>query len=191
MAVYINTLIGGDITVGSGGSPAPATRATTIITTQQDGTQELLVEGDTYGDITQWLVTNGFRTDYNPTWLKNITAIDIGTGSQEHPLTQIGGQAFQHCTTLTNVTMSNSIRGIGSLAFNGCTALQTVTIGGNISWIMEDIFGNCPNITSVTFQEMTMQEVQDVDDGYDMTMYPFGLPSGCVIHCSDGNITVS
>ena len=47
----------------------------------------------------------------------------------------IGDWAFDSCTSLTSVTIPNSVIGIGTGAFDGCTSLTSVTFanGSNIS----------------------------------------------------------
>ena len=46
MAVYINTLNGGSITIGSGGSPAPVANPKTVVTLTNGETKELDFVGD-------------------------------------------------------------------------------------------------------------------------------------------------
>lgn len=82
---------------------------------------------------------------------------------------------FANCTKLTSITLASTVERVAGNAFSGCTAL-----------------------TSVTFQGKTMQQVREL--GYPSTgttyfgpqarAYPFGLPTGCQITCSDGTFTV-
>src|SRR5690349_14175412 len=44
------------------------------------------------------------------------------------PVTSIGDAAFQNCTSLTNVTIPDSVTTIGTNAFSYCTSLTSVTI---------------------------------------------------------------
>ena len=46
-------------------------------------------------------------------WVKTITSVDFGIGSQANPLTTISEWAFCYCENLTSVTISSSIRNIG------------------------------------------------------------------------------
>ena len=141
MAVYINTLIGGDITIGSGGSsPAghPETRFTleggTVETANITGTLDK-----------QWLNDNGYLNVSNMVWLKTITQVDIG-----NTVTSIGQGAFHECDGLTSVTIPNSVTSMGSSTFADCTNLTSVTIGEGVTSIEDSAFINCSGLTNVT-----------------------------------------
>ena len=54
------------------------------------------------------------------------------------------------CTSLTSVTISNSVTSIGWGAFLECESLASVTIGNNVTIIGHSAFGVCTNLTSVT-----------------------------------------
>jgi hypothetical protein len=62
----------------------------------------------------------------------------------------IPNNAFDNCTTLTNVTMPGRVNGIGNSAFVNCTSLESVTIGSNVNSIGNDAFSNCSSLESVT-----------------------------------------
>ena len=65
-------------------------------------------------------------------------------------VTSIGSSAFSDCTSLTSVTIPNSVTSIGSSAFSGCTSLTSVTIPNSVTWIGEYAFSGCSSLTSVT-----------------------------------------
>ena len=44
----------------------------------------------------------------------------------------IGDNVFKNYTTLTSVTIPNSVTSIGESAFEGCTELESVTIGNSV-----------------------------------------------------------
>jgi hypothetical protein len=65
------------------------------------------------------------------------------------PVTSIGGYAFYYCTSLTSVTIPNSVTSIGSYAFCDCSSLSSVTIGTNVTRIADRAFNWCTRLTSV------------------------------------------
>ena len=79
--------------------------------------------------------------DYVPTSLKEV----IITGG-----TSIGSSAFYGCTSLTSVTIPDSVTSIGSGAFSGCTSLTLITIPDSVTSIGQSAFSGCTSLTSVT-----------------------------------------
>ena len=62
----------------------------------------------------------------------------------------IGGHAFEDCSSLTSVTIPNSVTSIGAWAFHGCSSLTSVTIPNSVTSIGSYAFYNCSGLTSVT-----------------------------------------
>ena len=65
-------------------------------------------------------------------------------------VTSIGNAAFYRCTGLTSVTIPDSVRGLGDRAFYWCSGLTSVTIGNGVKSIGGSAFFYCKNLTSVT-----------------------------------------
>ena len=64
-------------------------------------------------------------------------------------VTWIGQGAFSGCTGLTSITIPNSVTSIGWYAFSGCTGLTSITIPENVTSIGADVFQRCSSLTSI------------------------------------------
>ena len=65
-------------------------------------------------------------------------------------VTSIGDSAFSRCPSLTSVTIPDSVASIGDWAFHYCTSLIRVTIPDSVTEIGYDAFAHCDSLTSVT-----------------------------------------
>ena len=65
------------------------------------------------------------------------------------PVTSIGESAFYHCTSLTAVTVPDSVTTVGKGIFRGCTELTSISLPNSITELSDDIFFNCTKLSSV------------------------------------------
>lgn len=75
----------------------------------------------------------------------SLTSITI-----PNSVTTIGNSAFAACSGLTSVTIPNNVTTIGSEAFRGCIGLTDITIPNSVTFINGGVFYNCVGLTSVT-----------------------------------------
>ncbi|MGN0855193.1 MAG: leucine-rich repeat domain-containing protein, partial [Kiritimatiellia bacterium] len=68
-------------------------------------------------------------------------------------VTSIGNYAFYYCTSLTSVTIPDSVTSIGASAFYGCISLTGVTIPNSVESIGDSAFSGCTSLTSVTIPD--------------------------------------
>ena len=76
------------------------------------------------------------------------TEVDIIIPSiyKEIPVTIIGDSAFYFCTSLTSVTIPNSITNIGDSAFEGCANLTSIIIPNSVMNIGSSAFGGYKDV---------------------------------------------
>jgi hypothetical protein len=65
------------------------------------------------------------------------------------PVASIASNAFSSVTTLTNITIPNSVTNIGTGAFSGCSSLTSVTLGTNVATIGDGAFSYCYRLTGI------------------------------------------
>ena len=64
-------------------------------------------------------------------------------------VTTIGGEAFRDCRSLTSVTIPNGVTTIGGDAFSDCSSLTSVTIPNSVTTIGGWAFSGCTNLQKV------------------------------------------
>ena len=91
--------------------------------------------------------TNRYFSDYS-----GSVAIprSVTYNGKTYGVTSIGILAFYQCSSLTSVTIPNSVTNIGIGAFSGCSGLTLITIPENVTSIGEGAFENCINLESIT-----------------------------------------
>ena len=65
-------------------------------------------------------------------------------------VTSIGSSAFLGSSSLTSITIPNSVKSIGGGAFQYCRSLTSVTIGNSVTSIGDQAFLDCSSLTSIT-----------------------------------------
>ena len=74
-------------------------------------------------------------------YCSSLTSVTIGNS-----VTSIGGDAFAYCSSLTSVTIPNSVTSIGPGAFYLCSSLTSVTIGNSVTSIGDYAFADCGSL---------------------------------------------
>ncbi len=62
---------------------------------------------------------------------------------ENYNVTSIGHGAFAYCTSLTSITIPNSMTSIGDFVFFGCKSLTSVSIPNSVISIGYDAFYGC------------------------------------------------
>ena len=142
MAVYINILNGGDITVGSSGGGSSGHADTWYKYANDSDWRTVSITGAIEGDPDEETPTTQIPD------VGNVVALEIGTD-----VTSIGWHAFQDCSGMTSITIDNSVTSIGNYAFRYCGGLTSVTIPNSVTSIGDGTFDSCTNLTSVTIPD--------------------------------------
>ena len=88
-----------------------------------------------------------FNPHTNSSYSPKITSVTFEEGSV---CESIGNYAFAYCTSLTSITIPNSVTSIGNSAFLGCTSLISVTIPSSVTSVESYAFSGCASLTSMT-----------------------------------------
>lgn len=99
-------------------------------------------------------------------------------------LTALSGSTFYNCQSLSSLTIPSGFVSIGYRDFYNCASLQQLTLPSTVSSIANDAFFGCPSSCNIIFDK-TRSEVSSMDN------YNWGITSGAIIHCTDGDLVVS
>ena len=65
----------------------------------------------------------------------------------------IGNEAFRYCTSIASISLGNGVTSIGRLAFYKCSSLTSITIPNSVTRIDYSVFSNCTSLTSITIPD--------------------------------------
>jgi hypothetical protein len=180
MAVNINTLITGTMTLGSGDSTpseptAPQGKVLYKISADGDWLQSDadIMEG-VFNNFAQKEIAVAViipSKDINENDVTGITdgafyeCTSLESVTIPNGVTRIGEEAFSGCSGLTSVTIPNSVTSIGNSAFNGCSGLTSVTIPNSVTSIQIGAFESCSGLTNLTIPSSVTSIGDDVFTG--------------------------
>ena len=83
----------------------------------------------------------------NSSYAPNIVTVTFAENSQ---CEIIGNSAFSYCSSLTSITIPDSVTSIGEYAFSGCSSLTSITLPDSVTSIGNSAFRSCSSLTSIT-----------------------------------------
>jgi hypothetical protein len=99
------------------------------------------------GDFTYSLLNNGAEVEITG-YHGAGGAVVIPSTINGKPVTSVGDYSFESCTTLTSITIPNSVTSIGDDAFS-CSNLASIAIGSGVITIGDGAF-SYTDLTSIT-----------------------------------------
>jgi len=109
-----------------------------------------MIQAASTSDLTFTLNSSG--DGYVVTGCKSTASgsLSIPSSYNSKPVVEIGRDAFLNCTSLTSVTIPDSVKTIGWYAFSGCTGLTSITIPDSVTTLDWFAFADCTALTKVT-----------------------------------------
>lgn len=102
------------------------------------------------GDFKYRVISEKDKTCNITGYSGSTTEIVIPSQLDGYTVEKIDEYAFDRCTSLTSVTIPDSVTVIGSSAFRLCVSLTNVTIGNNVTEIDYEAFRGCTSLKGIT-----------------------------------------
>lgn len=106
---------------------------------------------------------------------KGLTDIDLSN------VIEIGNSAFQSCSYLRKVTLSNSLKSIGYYTFEACISLERIDLPHTLESIGCGAFNGCENLKYVNYSN-SLEQFKDLLKEHSAISY---FPSKTIIQCLD------
>ena len=118
-----------------------------------------------------------------PTVVATYTFNTIGEHTVKYTLanpTTFGSFTFYECTSITNITIPNSVTEIGGYTFQNCTGLTSVIIPEGVTTIDYAVFQNCTGLTNIIIQATTPPTLPYNNSFSNTNNCPIYVPSASV-----------
>ena len=85
--------------------------------------------------------------------------------NMSYRVTRIGDYAFEGCSSLSTISIPNSVTSIGDSAFAGCSSLSTISIPNSVTSIEHAAFKGCSSLTAISIPEGVKSIRENTFDG--------------------------
>ena len=79
-----------------------------------------------------------------------LDKLEVITFEMLEGYTSIGANAFFECSSITSITLPNTVTNIGDGAFCWCSSLSSITIPDSVTTIGKYAFGYCWSLSSIS-----------------------------------------
>ena len=119
------------------------------------------------------------REDFGATILSNTYDNGEGVILFDGDVTTIGKSVFENCSTLSSITIPNSVAAISDRAFYGCKSLASIVFPSGVTKIGEFAFVGCDSLMAIYFTSETRPVLSIYYDEAEDTGYsPFPANKG-------------
>lgn len=113
----------------------------------------------------------------------------VNYNGKDYIVNAIDEKAFYNCSSLTSVTIPNTITTIGNYSFYGCSGLSSLTIGKSVTSIGNNAFSRCDNLKELNWNaincssngNMSTSNIETVTIGSEVEVLPNGFVIGSKI----------
>ncbi len=101
------------------------------------------------GDSVEVTYRGRWSSEYNEYSGSVTIPATVSCNSTTYRVISIGDIAFADCSSLTDITIPNSVTSIDYGAFYGCSSLTAITIPNSVTSIDHGAFGRCDNLETI------------------------------------------
>ena len=111
-------------------------------------------------------IKNGLALSDDETRVLYCANSSLTSVSIPDSVTEIGEDAFAFCSSLTSVSIPDSVTEIGDSAFAGCSSLTSVSIPDSVTEIGYNAFDSCSSLTEVIFKgtKKEWKKIKKIED---------------------------
>ena len=130
-------------------------------------------------------IVTPYSAEELPTIVSNVYSGGKGVIKFKKDITSIGSSAFGFRSSLTSVTIPNSVTILHQGAFQDCSYLTYVRISKNVRRISFRAFSNCVNLRNILYENTIEQwGVVTKEDQWNVNV------PATVVHCTDGDVEI-